>query len=51
LIHLAAFRPVKENPNREILSEVFKAMFDAGRDEQNIQRLNLLTICPANKFP
>ena len=35
---LPAFRPVKENPSREILSELHEAMLIASRHEQNVSR-------------
>jgi hypothetical protein len=35
-VYLAAFRPVKKDPDREIITEIFKAMFDARGREQDI---------------
>jgi len=38
-IHLAAFRTIKEDPDRKVLTEIFKAMFDAGRGDRTSWRL------------
>jgi hypothetical protein len=32
-IYLAAFRSIKHHPDREVVAEVFKPMFDAGGGE------------------
>src|SRR5712691_2300455 len=35
-ICLATLRPIKENPDRKIIAEVFKTVFDARGYEQNV---------------
>ena len=35
-ICLATFRPIKENPDRKIIAEVFKTVFDCRGYEQNV---------------
>jgi hypothetical protein len=45
----AAFGPIKENPNRKIIAEVFKTVFDASGREQNIVRRKWLSRAAADK--
>src|SRR5882672_6964076 len=41
-VSLAAFRAVKENPNRKVFTEVLEAVFDIGSDEKDIVRFAAL---------
>lgn len=49
-ISFTAFRAIEENPYREVLAEVLKAVFDFGGDEQNVVRSKCLAHSAANKL-
>jgi hypothetical protein len=49
-IYLAAFRSIEKDPDREIITEVFKAMFDARGREQGIVGRESLACSGANEL-
>src|SRR5205814_8068309 len=49
-ICLAAFRPVKENPDRKVIAEVFKTVFDSRGRKQNIVLSEGLSRSAADKL-
>jgi len=49
-IDLAAFRAIKKDPDREVLTEILKAMFDARRGKQDIVRTKSLASAAANQL-
>src|SRR6266480_1489870 len=50
LLRLAAFRAVKENPERKVVAEVFKTMLHSRWDKQEIVRPKLPTLVGAEKI-
>ena len=49
-IDLAALRPVKEDPDGEVIAEVFEPMFDSGGCEQDISWRESLPSAITNEF-
>jgi hypothetical protein len=49
-ICLAAFGSIEENPNSEILAEVFEAMLDLGRRKQDILGRDSFSCSVTNKL-
>lgn len=48
--YLTAFRPIEPNPDREIVSKVFKTMHGAGSGREKICRTELLPAFTTNKL-